>query len=179
MKPQDIVVLAKLLSYQKKEVRWTQATLAEELCLSPSQVNYAIKRLLATRLLNLVRLESERKPVPFNQLCEEFFIHGVKFVFPPVFGSQCSGIPTGYAAPPLNKIIAGGSDLVPVWPVYGQGTVRGIELKPLYPCVPKSLMKFPDQYFYELLALLDAIRSGRARERNIGTEKIAEMLKSS
>jgi len=177
MKPQDVVVLAKLLSYQKKDERWTQATLAEELCLSPSQVNYAIKRLLASRLLNHVRIESERKPVPFNQLCEEFFIHGLKFVFPPVFGSQCAGLPTGYAAPPLNKIIGGGNDLVPVWPASGQGTVRGIELKPLYHCVPKSIIKYPDQYFYELLALLDAIRSGRARERNIGAEKITEILK--
>jgi len=179
MKPQDIVVLAKLLSYQKKQEQWTQATLAEELCLSPSQVNYAIKRLLASRLLYLANIESERKPTPFNRLCEEFFIYGLKFVFPPVFGSQCPGIPTGYAAPPLNKIIGGGGDLVPVWPAIGEGAVRGIELKPLYHCVPKSIMKFPDQYFYELLALLDAIRSGRARERNIGAEKISEMIKMS
>ena len=177
MKPQDIVVLAKLLSYQKKKKNWTQATLAKELCLSPSQVNYAIKRLLTARLLSPIKIEGERKLVPFNQLCEEFLIHGVKFVFPPKFGSQIGGLPTAYAAPPLNKIIVSGNDLPPVWPAMGEGCVRGIELKPLYHCVPKSIIKFPDQYFYELLALLDAIRSGRARERNIGAEKITEMLK--
>jgi hypothetical protein len=66
----------------------------------------------------------------------------------------------------------------PVWPAIGEGCVRGIELKPLYHCVPKSIIKFPDSYFYELLALLDALRSGRARERNIGAAKISEMLKS-
>lgn len=177
MKPQDIVVLAKLLSFKKREKNWTQASLAEELCLSPSQINYAIKRLLASRLLTRVHLDDEWKIVPFIQLCEEFLIHGFKFVFPPVFGSQSPGIPTAYAAPPLNKIIVSGNDLPPVWPVLGEGAVRGIELKPLYPCVPKSIIKFPDQYFYELLALLDALRSGRARERNIGVEKISEMLK--
>lgn len=176
MKPQDIVVLAKLLSYQKKNRGWTQASLAEELCLSPSQVNYAIKRLLASRLLSRIKIESEWKPVPFIRLCEEFLIYGFKFVFPPEFGSQCPGIPTAYAAPPLNQIIVAGRDLPPVWPAMGEGAIRGIELKPLYHCVPKSLLKYPDPYFYELLALLDALRSGRARERNIGAKKISEML---
>lgn len=177
MKPQDIVVLAKLLSYDKKNKSWTQGSLAQELCLSPSQVNYAIKRLLASRLLSRIQIGSEWKPTPFIQLCEEFLIHGFKFVFPPEFGSQSPGIPTAYAAPPLNKIIVAGSDLPPVWPAIGEGAVRGIELKPLYHSVPKSIIKFPDQYFYELLALLDALRSGRARERNIGAEKISTMLK--
>jgi hypothetical protein len=177
-KPQDIVVLAKLLSYQKKKKNWTQASLAEELCLSSSQVNYAIKRLLASRLLSPVKIESERKPTPFIQLCEEFLIHGFKFVFPPEFGSHITGLPTAYAAPPLNKIIVAGNDPIPVWPAMGEGVGKGIELKPLYHCVPKSIIKFPDQYFYELLALLDALRSGRARERNIGAEKISAMLKT-
>lgn len=182
MKPQDIVVLAKLLSYQKKYRDWTQASLAEELCLSPSQVNYALKRLLQARLLAPVLSKddkNETKLVPVIQSCEEFLVHGFKFVFPPEFGSQSPGMPTAYAAPPLNQIIISGNDLPPVWPVTGEGAVRGIELKPLYHCVPKSIIKFPDQYFYELLALLDALRSGRARERNIGAEKIKEMLKIS
>ncbi len=99
MKPQDIVVLAKLLSYQKRKKNWTQASLAEELCLSPSQVNYAIRRLLASRLLSNIRIESELKPTPFIQLCEEFLIHGFKFVFPPEFGSHLVGLPTAYACP--------------------------------------------------------------------------------
>lgn len=179
MKPQDIVVLAKLLSYKKKKKNWTQAILAEELCLSPSQVNYAIKRLLNSRLLVSVLIgdNSERKIMPVIQSCEEFLIHGLKFVFPPEFGSQAGGLPTAYAAPPLNEIIVSGNDLPPVWPAIGEGSIRGIELKPLYHCVPKSIIRFPDQYFYELLALLDALRSGRARERNIGAEKILKMLK--
>jgi hypothetical protein len=180
MKPQDIVVLAKLLSYQKRKKNWTQVSLAKELYLSPSQVNYALKRLLESKLivhgLNKDN-DNEMKLIPITRSCEEFLIHGFKFVFPPEFGSQSPGIPTAYAAPPLNEIIVSGSELPPVWPAIGEGAVRGIELKPLYHCVPKSIIKFPDQYFYELLALLDALRSGRARERNIGAEKISEMLK--
>lgn len=177
MKPQDIVVLAKLLSYQKKGKSWTQAGLAEELCLSPSQVNYAIKRLLAAQLLSPIKIDGESKLVPFIQLCEEFLIHGFKFVFPPEFGTLARGIPTAYAAPSLNKILASsGNDPIPVWP-HGNGTHRGTALKPLYHCVPESIIKYPDQFFYDLLSLLDAIRTGRARERNIGGETIKEMLK--
>ena len=115
--------------------------------------------------------------VPIIQFCEEFLIHGFKFVFPPKLGSHLIGLPTAYAAPPLNKIIVAGNDPIPVWPAMGEGVRKGIELKPLYHCVPKSIIKFPDPFFYELLALLDALRSGRARERNIGAEKILEMLK--
>lgn len=177
MKPQDIVVLAKLLSYKKRDKTWTQAGLAEELCLSTSQVNYAIKRLLASRLLTRALYDDEWKIVPIIQFCEEFLIHGLKFVFPPEFGSHLAGLPTAYAAPPLNKIILAGNDPIPVWPAVGEGAKKGIELKPLYHCVPKSIIKFPDPFFYELLALLDALRSGRARERNIGAEKISQMLR--
>lgn len=177
MKPQDIVVLAKLLSYQKRGKNWTQASLAEELCLSTSQINYAIKRLLASRLLTRALFDDEWKIVPIIQFCEEFLIHGFKFIFPPKFGSHLVGLPTAYAAPPLNKIIVSGNDPIPVWPAMGEGVRKGIELKPLYHCVPKSIIKFPDPFFYELLALLDALRSGRARERNIGAEKILKMLK--
>ncbi len=176
MKPQDVVVLAKLLSYGKQKRDWTQASLAQELCLSPSQVNYALKRLQVSRLIAPVIRASEIKLVPITQSCEEFLIHGFKFVFPPEFGSMSRGIPTAYAAAPLNAIILAGDDPVPVWPS-GEGTHRGVALMPLYHCVPRSIIKYPDPFFYELLSLLDALRSGRARERNIGAEKISVMLK--
>jgi hypothetical protein len=177
MKPQDIVVLAKLLSYRKDKKNWTQPSLAEELCLSPSQVNYALKRLRNSQLLApVIREKSEIKLVPIIQSCEEFLIHGFKFVFPAELGSLTRGIPTAYAAPSLNDIIVAGNDPIPVWPS-GNGTHRGIALMPLYHCVPESIIKYPDPFFYDLLSLLDALRSGRARERNIGAEKISSMLK--
>lgn len=176
MKPQDIVVLAKLLSYERSNNNWSQSSLALELCLSPSQVNYALKRLLAAMLIYKDHKDGNIKLRPVAQLCEEFFIHGFKFVFPPKFGTLTRGIPTAYAAPSLNKILASsGNDPIPVWP-HGQGTHRGTALTPLYHCVPESIIKYPDPFFYDLLTLLDAIRSGRARERNIGAEKIVEMI---
>lgn len=176
MKAQDIVVLAKLISYGKDK-NWSQGSMALELCLSPSQVNYALKRLVSTKLIALTERTTEVKLEPIKQACEEFFIHGFKYVFPAEFGTWTRGIPTGYAAPSLNKLILSGNDPIPVWP-HGKGTHRGIALMPLYHCVPESTIKHPDPIFYDLLTLLDAIRSGRARERNIGAEKISEILET-
>lgn len=174
IKPQDIVVLAKLISYEKDKA-WTQGSMALELCLSPSQVNYALKRLVSAKLIVSIP-SAEIKLEPIRQACEEFFIHGFKYIFPAEFGTWTRGIPTGYAAPSLNKIILAGNDPIPVWP-HAEGTHKGIALMPLYPCVPKSIIKHPDAGFYDLLSLLDALRSGRARERNIAAEKISQIMK--
>jgi Arm domain-containing DNA-binding protein/integrase-like protein len=102
---------------------WTQGSLAQELCLSPSQVNYALKRLVNSRLLApVIKDESEIKLAPIIQSCQVFSIHGFKFVFPAELGSLTRGIPTAYAAPSLNNIIVTGDDPIPVWPT-GNGTI--------------------------------------------------------
>ena len=65
----------------------------------------------------------------------------------------------------------------PVWP-YAEGEVRGVTLKPLYSCVPEAIVQHPDPLFYDMLTLLDAIRSGRARKKQIAIQKISEILKA-
>jgi hypothetical protein len=75
--------------------------------------------------------------------------------------------------PPLNKEIAQGNDPPPVWP-HAQGKVRGYGLKPLYKSVPLAAERDPE--LYELLALVDAIRDGRARERALATREIEARL---
>lgn len=174
IKPQDIVVLAKLLACRGGE-SWSQNSIAFELCLSPSQINSAFKRLVSAGLIT--SYHAPNKPLPIIQACEEFFIHGLKYIFPAKLGEIVRGIPTSYAAPSLNEQIIAGSDPIPVWP-YGEGNERGVALKPLYPSVPESVMKHPDPLFYDLLTLIDAIRSGRAREKQIAIQKISELLKN-
>jgi hypothetical protein len=44
-------------------------------------------------------------------------------------------------------------------------TVRGHSIIPLYPSVPEAALK--DEKLHELLALTDALRVGRAREKEI------------
>jgi hypothetical protein len=79
------------------------------------------------------------------------------------------GIATSYAAAPLNQFIARGEEPIPVWP-FAEGKQRGVELAPLYPTVPFAALR--DPALYELLAITDALREGRARERKIAEEQL-------
>lgn len=173
IKPQDIVVLAKLLAHNIRNKSWSQNRLAFELCLSPSQVNSALKRLVSSGLLTSYR--SPNQPQPITQACEEFFIHALKYIFPTKPREISRGIPTSYAGPSLKNQIVAGSDPIPVWP-YGEGEARGVALKPLYHSVPESLTIHPDPLYYDILTLLDAIRSGRAREKQIAIHTLSEIL---
>lgn len=66
-----------------------------------------------------------------------------------------------------------GKDPPAVWP-YPDGNVRGIALVPLYAGAPKASLR--DSKLYSSLALADAIRSGRAREKNLAVELLREAL---
>lgn len=174
IKPQDIVVLAKLIAHQGDK-NWSQNSIAFELCLSPSQINSAFKRLVVSGLIT--PYHPPGKPQAILQACEEFFIHALKYIFPAKLGEISRGVPTSYSGPSLKNQIVAGSDPIPVWP-YGEGEVRGVSLKPLYSSVPESVTKHPDPLFYDLLTLLDAIRSGRTREKQIAIQMLSEILKS-
>lgn len=183
LKPQDIVILLKILSTMTLSKKATGETLpqnklAYSLCISPSEVNAGIKRLGLSGLLSpVLRGDSKNKIaiLPNKPACEECLISGVKYFFPVQLGAYTRGIATSYAAPILEKHFILGDDPIPVWP-YEEGDKRGLALKPLYSSVPQSVIQFPDQLFYELLVLIDAIRSGRARERNIAIKLLKEKL---
>jgi len=163
---QDVVVLAKLVSY--RGTRPPIAQLATDLSLSPSQVHLALKRLERSRLIDA---QGGR---PLLRAVEEFLLHGVKYAFPARRGEATRGIPTAYAAPPLNGHIVESGDLPPVWPD-PEGDVRGVGLEPLCRAVPRAVRK--DPVLYELLALIDALRDGRARERQIAERELSARLR--
>lgn len=154
----------------------TYAGLGEELAMSPSQVFRSVIRAEEARLLYRVPV----KPVPGHakdqtrfwpcrENLKEFLIYGVKYAFPVHRGGLVRGIPTAHAAPPLSHQIAESSEPPPVWPD-PEGTVRGVEFSPLYKNVPEAARRDPK--LYELLALVDAIRDGRAREREIAIDEL-------
>ncbi|MCP4695559.1 MAG: hypothetical protein GY862_01735 [Gammaproteobacteria bacterium] len=137
--------------------------------MSPSEVHQGLKRAQAARLVH-VRGESRQ---PARQALLEFLVHGVKYVYPPERGSLTRGIPTAYAAPPLRELVTQGDDLPPVWP-HPQGTAKGFQFAPLYKSVPQAALC--DSRLYELLALLDAVRDGRAREKELVPERKPKIL---
>src|SRR5262245_17385041 len=115
--PQDVLVLAKLVSYGGQ--RPPMARIAAALELSPSQVHASLKRLERSRLI------AASTNVPQLRAVEEFLLHGVKYAFPAIRGEATRGTPTAYAAPPLSEAIVASEDLPPVWP-NPEGTVRGL-----------------------------------------------------
>lgn len=166
LKPQDIVILLKLVSFGC-DSQWSFSSLAHDLGMSPSEVHSGIGRATAARLY-----DPQRK-VPIMKSLLEFLVHGVKYAFPPDRGALTRGMPTSYAAPPLNIQIVQSEEPPPVW-ASPDGKVRGYELSPLYRSVPKAVTN--DNMLYELLALVDAIRDGRSREREIAVKELTARL---
>ena len=167
LKPQDIFILLKLVSLGK--ARWSYASLARDLYMSTSEVHAGMRRAVASRLMG------SQKGHLLKKSFEEFLIHGIKYAFPPDHGSLTRGIPTSYAAPPLKDLISQTTEPPPIWPD-PEGSVRGYEFSPLYKSVPKAALK--DRKLYELLALVDAIRDGRTRERGIAIRELKARLES-
>lgn len=79
---------------------------------------------------------------------------------------------TSHSAPAFAGVFAPGSTDF-VWP-HPNGTLRGIGVEPLHSSVPFAAMQ--DAGLYELLALFDALRVGKARERNMAMERLQALI---
>ena len=165
LRPQDILLLLKLVATRGKE--WRQVDLAQALGLSQYEVSMALERSRRSGLL-----DSSKKKVIWSAL-EELLLHGVKYFYPVEPGPVCRGVPTAHSALPLSKEIISNENDQYVWPS-GKGTVRGQAIEPLYSSVPEAASKDPT--LHELLALVDALRVGRAREREIAVEELKRRL---
>jgi len=167
LRPQDILVLLKLVALGKKE--WSYNKLAVDLGMSPAEVHAAVKRALIAQLA----VRKDDRVVPNIRNLGEFLVHGLRYVFVPERGEMTRGMPTLYGAPPLKGVIAESSEPLPVWPD-PEGKERGVLFAPLYKSVPKAAKT--DPVLYELLVLVDAIRGSRAREREIAVKELSARL---
>ncbi len=163
-KPQDVLVALKLAM---RGVELSYADLGRKLGMSASEVHAAVRRLKDARLLDpetkRVRLEAFRN----------FLVHGVPYAFPASPKQLTRGMPTAWAAPALADKINSTDQMPPVWPD-PDGLVQGSAIKPLYVSVPDAARRDPE--LYGLLALVDALRIGRARERSLAEKEIGERL---
>jgi len=168
LRPQDLVVLLRLALERGPAPPY--AALAADLGLTASETHAAVERAVAAQL---ARKDAGGKATVVREALRLFLQHGARYCFPATRGGMTRGLPTGYAAPPLNELIVAGSDPVPVWP-HKNGTLRGIALQPLYPSVPDAAARNPA--LYELLVLFDAIRAGSARERALAIDLLDKRL---
>src|SRR5579862_8314266 len=145
--------------------RWTFASIGRSIGISPSQVFRSMERAVEA---GIVRRDGTIKP---KSLLEALV--AAPHYLPAKLGAITRGIPTAYTAPPLSAVIAPSEEPPPVWP-YADGSERGQALEPIYKTVPIAALQ--DARLYEYLALVDALRSGRARETALARAELERRL---
>jgi hypothetical protein len=203
LKPQDFLVALKLVALGDQ--RWTYAGLAQALGLSASEAHASVKRgLQAGLLVDAALLMPPPAAVPGTQEAAaihrvhakprraaagaassagnpvrvhsrnlaEFAVHGAKYAFAADRLPVAVGVPTSHSAPAFAGVFAPGSDDW-VWP-HPNGTARGQGLEPLHPSAPFAAMQ--DAKLYDMLALFDALRVGRARERGMALKRLPLLI---
>jgi hypothetical protein len=161
LRPQDLAVAA-VLALPDMSV-WTYASLAVRLELSASEAHAAVKRAGRAGLLRGRSVD--------RRALLEFLEHGVRYAFYAIRGAPTRGVPTGVLAPPLNTLMSAKEG--PVWPS-ADGGARGYALEPLYRTAPTAAQR--DTSVHEVLALIDALREGGVRERELGLRELRMRL---
>jgi hypothetical protein len=153
--------------------------IAGSIGLSMTEAHEALKRASAASLLVVAAMPPRgqrgrpgRAVLVNRAALIELVQHGVRYVFVPERGRIVRGMVTGSGAPVLRDLLQGAS--VPsVWPDPA-GETRGESFSPLYASTVKAARNDPD--LYDLLALVDAIRGGSARERELAASLFARMV---
>jgi len=165
MRPQDVALLLRLTLPESELLQGKR--LAQALHLSPAEVSESLRRCLYSRLL---QGGTSLRQVQTRALLE-FLLYGLPYVFPVQPGALVRGLATGPSAPPLVNTF--GLEPAYVWPS-ATGELWGAAVEPLY--AGASAAACDDARLYELLALVDALRLGRPRERRVATELLEKAL---
>ena len=168
LKPQDLLVLLKVAAHPPQ--RWTYAALGEALSMSASEVHACVRRAVVSGLA-VAPARGEWSPVRPSLL--EFVLHGVRYIWPATPGPVKRGVPTAFGTEPLAGMVTAALGEAPVW-AFPAGTAKGPTLSPLYRTAPQAALA--DPALHRLLALLDALRTGRARERAMAAQLMEAAL---
>ncbi|MCQ2351649.1 MAG: hypothetical protein MJ003_06745 [Paludibacteraceae bacterium] len=160
MKAIDIVILLKKISLSQQDI--SMRLIADSLQISVSSVSESLERSKTAHMIDL-----NKKNVNTLAL-KEFLLHGIMYVFPVQIGRIKRGIPTYISAPPIDKYLASNNEVF-VWPT-SKGTARGQSIKPLYDIIPNVAIE--DETFYKLLVIVDTLRIGGVREREIANKEL-------
>jgi hypothetical protein len=160
LKPQDVLLLLKMLAMQEKS--WRIIDLAHELNISPGEITHGLERLKLSGLI-----DAEKRTV--HKSCAlEFLLYGLKYVFPAQMGTINRGVPTAHSY--FKQFV---NDTNYVW-ASEEGNIKGISISPIYESAPFAALK--DEKLHRLLALVDAIRVGRVREQNYAKHELEMAL---
>jgi len=155
------------------ENRFSVRALEADTGISKSQISLSLKRMYDVGLAKTDR--KTQLPKTNTKALLEFITYGIKYVFPAKEGEITRGIATSIAAPVLRGKLMTSGDLPPVW-AYAKGKTKGMAVEPLHSNIFKTVQK--DKRMYAMLALVDAVRIGHPRERNLALEKLEIMFKA-
>ena len=162
LKPQDLLVAIQRALHPERRV---YALIAQDLQIGTGTAHRA---LASAKEAQLVTAAGD----VIRQNLVEFLVYGARYAFYPIrCGANSRGMPTAASAPGLVEQLTGGRTVV--WPDTS-GRVRGEGLEPLYPTVPRVAENNP--LFYLVLAALDLLRVGSARERALASDILRDRL---
>lgn len=169
LRPQDVLLACKLFSLGDSE--WIYARLAGSISISPSEAHAAVERCRAAGVLGTPRGKLTIARRKFFELCTVV----VPQVFYAVRGPVESGVPTSIYAKPLEGVFQPDPRrVVPlIWP-YESGSTKGESLLPIYPTVPRAVQH--DEMLHKLLALIDVVRVGEAKERRMAIDLLDKLI---
>jgi hypothetical protein len=168
LKPHDVLCVLKICCLSGRQ--WTFRELGGMVGLSNGEAYNSLGRLKAGGLV--FEKDSRVHLVPRKLL--DFLVHGVPIAYYQVRGQVARGMLTGaHASPLMEKCPPADGDIPLVWPS-PTGKAKGETLVPIYDTAPAAAAS--DVRLYELLVLVDGLRTGRAREKKIAAELLAERL---
>ena len=166
LRPVDVLVVLKLVALGRASASVRE--LAGGLGISKSSVALSLGRL---RGLGLLKGDGEETRVVKLQL-RECLEHAVRWISPGSIGDWELGLPTAHAASPLADKLRGDDD--PVVMPLAHGPMRGRAVSPIHPQAPFAAQRDPK--LHGLLALVDALRIGRARDRSVAVMELRACL---
>lgn len=162
----DAYVLSGLLAH---DGAWSYRSLAERLRVPHPVIQRALERAKGADLYSV-----DRREVHLPHF-EEFALHALRFVAPGRLGALTPGVPAAWAAEPMVAAIrSSGDEPPPVWP-FAHGRIRGQAIEPLHSAAPEAAEGWLE--LSEVLALLDSLRTGDARVRQVAGDFLSRMLR--
>lgn len=167
VQPLDVLVLLKLIS--AGETRLSVRKLADAIGgVSKSAIEVSLQRLTAHALLREGQGSRQINRLVARDLLEK----AIQWIAPAVVGGFELGLATAHAGPPLANKLRGDSDPM-VMPI-AEGPVRGRAVTPLHPAAPGAARSDPK--LHDLLSLVDALRVGGARDREVATAELRSRI---
>ena len=163
LRPFDIAVALRLLLVPEERYE----PLAEALVTSTSAVHRSVAR------LQLAGLCQPSSRTIARVALREFLLHGARYAFPAVHGPERTGLATAWTHPDVAGLFDGDAPRGLIWAT-DRGNVRGESLVPLFPNIPAVAAR--DPRLHSLLAMVDAIRAGSARESTLVGDTLGQLI---